>query len=328
MTQAIPDRKNTGEKGDTGDQGPQGIQGIQGPQGDTGPQGPQGDTGPQGPKGDTGPQGLQGETGPQGVQGPQEIRVIPVLKDHKVTLVQGQGNFGGATFDYTYDNSTQEGHVRNGSVRLNGPPQNASTSMYIDDADDAGNSIVEFMTTVSSVSSSVKGFVRLHTKLMQTVLLFQITNVLHSGGEVKYYNLTVNNTSSSDTNPFSDGEDILVSFTTNGNKGDTGAQGPQGIQGIRGDTGPQGVQGETGPQGIQGETGAQGPKGDTGPQGIQGIQGETGPQGIQGVQGETGAQGPSDTGDVGPKGDTGDTGAQGPQGIQGIRGETGARTKG
>ncbi len=116
-----------------------------------------------------------------------------------------------------------------------------------------------------------------------------------------------------------------------GEKGETGEQGPKGDQGEKGETGEQGPKGD---QGEKGETGEQGPKGD---QGEKGETGEQGPKGDQGEKGETGEQGPKgdqgekgETGEQGPKGDQGekgDTGEQGPKGDQGEKGETGATGK-
>ena len=82
-----------------------------------------------------------------------------------------------------------------------------------------------------------------------------------------------------------------------GEKGETGEQGPKGDQGEKGETGEQGPKGD---QGEKGETGEQGPKGD------QGEKGETGEQGPKGDQGEKG-----ETGEKGDKGDKGETGATG-----------------
>ena len=114
-----------------------------------------------------------------------------------------------------------------------------------------------------------------------------------------------------------------------GEKGETGEQGPKGDQGEKGDTGEQGPKGD---QGEKGETGEQGPKGD---QGEKGETGEQGPKGDQGEKGETGEQGPKgdqgekgETGEQGPKGDQGEkgeTGEQGPKGDQGEKGETGEK---
>ena len=75
------------------------------------------------------------------------------------------------------------------------------------------------------------------------------------------------------------------------------------------------------PQGEKGDTGPQGPKGDTGATGSQGPKGDTGATGPQGPKGDTGATGPQgpkgDTGATGPRGEKGDTGATGPQGPKG-----------
>ena len=62
-----------------------------------------------------------------------------------------------------------------------------------------------------------------------------------------------------------------------------------------GATGPQGPQGATGPQGPQGAAGAAGPQGATGPQGSQGPQGPQGQQGPAGAAGQNGATGIVDT---------------------------------
>ena len=70
-----------------------------------------------------------------------------------------------------------------------------------------------------------------------------------------------------------DEEDILISFITNGNKGDQGEKGYQGYTGFQGFTG---VQGYTGFQGWQGYTGFQGFQGFTGFQGHQGLKGDPG----------------------------------------------------
>jgi hypothetical protein len=92
--------------------------------------------------------------------------------------------------------------------------------------------------------------------------------------------------------------ELPISWSVQGPKGDQGDQGPQGIQG------PPGEKGDQGPQGLQGEPGA---KGDPGQRG---IQGERGPQGSQGERGPQGAPG--------EKGDTGATGAAGATGPAGV----------
>ena len=98
-----------------------------------------------------------------------------------------------------------------------------------------------------------------------------------------------------------------------GEKGDTGEQGPPGEKGEKGDTGAQGLPGEKGEKGDTGEQGLpgeKGEKGDTGAQGLPGEKGEKGDTGEQGLPGE--------------KGEKGDTGAQGLPGEKGEKGDAGA----
>ena len=82
-----------------------------------------------------------------------------------------------------------------------------------------------------------------------------------------------------------------------GPQGPMGLTGPRGLQGEKGDTGAQGPVGPAGAQGIQGPQGEKGEKGDTGAQGPQG------PAGAQGIQGPQGPQG--EKGDIGPQGAAG-----------------------
>ena len=169
---------------------------------------------------------------------------------------------------------------------------------------------------------------------------------------VTWWTLDISNEAYSANNPFSNGEDIICSFVSVGDKGDqgaqgtTGAQGPagadnstQGAQGVQGITGPdnstqgaQGVQGTIGPdnstqgaQGVQGTIGpdnsTQGAQGGTGPQGADGEDNST--QGAQGVQGTTGPDNSTQgaQGGTGPQGaDGADNSTQGAQGVQGITG--------
>ncbi len=98
-----------------------------------------------------------------------------------------------------------------------------------------------------------------------------------------------------------------------GEKGDTGEQGPPGEKGEKGDTGEQGPPGEKGEKGDTGEQGLPGEKGE------KGDTGEQGPPGEKGEKGDTGAQGLP-----GEKGEKGDTGEQGLPGEKGEKGDAGA----
>ena len=111
--------------------------------------------------------------------------------------------------------------------------------MYIDITDDNGNSIQTFLQTIDSVTSAVKGHVRISniTDYSQ-YLLFSISDLTDNTG---WWTIDIGIQASSASAPFSNGEDIIVSFVTTGDKGDTGAQGAQGATGAQGagGTGPQ-----------------------------------------------------------------------------------------
>ena len=165
----------------------------------------------------TGATGATGAIGPQGVTGLD-------------------GNFGGATFEYLFDTSTAATDPSATYLRLNDVSQNVATELYIDSLDISGSSIDMFMMSIDSVSSVIKGYVRLTNKFDSTqFLLFQITDLTNNGG---WWTIDVTNQAFSDISPFTNNEDILASFVTSGNKGDIGATGPQGATGLQGVTGP------------------------------------------------------------------------------------------
>ena len=207
-----------------------------------------------GSDGATGPQGNTGATGPDGA-------------------------FGGATFDYTFDTTTTSLDPGTGKVRLNNANQDVATQMYIDELDDDSTSITSFLQTIDSVTSLIKGYVRIANRLdTSQFLLFQISNLTNNTG---WWAIDITNQASSASSPFSNNEDIIVSFVTTGDKGDVGFAGATGFTGA---TGAQGTQGDVG---FTGATGAQGDIGFTGFTGATGS-GATGATGSTGVQGERG----------------------------------------
>ena len=96
------EKGDKGEKGEKGDTGPQGPKGEQGPQGETGPQGPKGDTGPKGEPGSIEsltingktPDGSGSVTLTPGDLGAATAGEVSQLKDDKVNVDQGAGNYG------------------------------------------------------------------------------------------------------------------------------------------------------------------------------------------------------------------------------------------
>jgi hypothetical protein len=94
----------------------------------------------------------------------------------------------------------------------------------------------------------------------------------------------------------------------------------QGPKGDKGEPGLQGIRGEPGPQGTPGTPGEKGDPGPQGPPGEKGEKGDTGPEGLQGLQGLRGEKG--EEGDPGPRGFPGETGPRGPAGPSSISGLT------
>ena len=234
------------------------------------------------------------------------------------------GSFGGATFDYTFNDTTTTNVMPNETeIRLNNANGNESTSthMYLSWSDDNGVAINQFMNTISSNTlSAIKGFVRIQKKDDPSkFLLFEISSILFYGPT--FFDVTISNLSASAigvTVPFIDGDDVLVSFVVHGHKGE---QGVSGLQGPKGMTGGPGLQGEPGGPGLPGGPGGPGEPG------VPGTKGTTGGPGLQGEPGGPGLPGgpggPGEPGLPGPKGTTGGPGLQGEPGGPGLPGGPG-----
>jgi hypothetical protein len=297
----------TGPTGAQGSIGPTGPSGIQGSVGSTGPTGARGATGVDGPTGPTGPAGVTGPNGPTGATG----------VEGPIGATGPQGNFGGASFDYTFSTSTTNADPGAGFLRFNSATLSSATALYIDDADDAGNDIQSFLRTIDDSTSALKGHFKIYNKTNSgDFAIFTISSVTENTG---YF--TVDCSLISGATAFSNNEDIVITFARTGDvgaQGVTGATGPTGAQGVTGATGPTGAQGTAGATGVQGVAGSQGIQGVTGVTGPTGAMGPTGPQGTAGAQGITGSTGPT-----GAQGLTGNTGAAGPVGATGVSGATG-----
>ena len=274
----------------------------------------QGASGSTGITGASGVQGASGLIGSTGVQGPQ-------------------GNFGGATFDYTFDTTITASDPGTGNIRFNNATLSSATAMYIDASNDASTDISTFLNTIDDSTSTIKGHFRISKKADASAFaLYTITSLTNNTGW-----FTVNASYVSGNSTFANLDDIIVTFARTGDKGDTGLTGATGIQGVQGASGSTGLTGTTGPQGIQGasgSTGTAGTNGTTGPQGIQGasgatgIQGAAGTNGTNGAAGATGIQGAAGTngtnGAAGTNGATGAAGTNGTNGAAGTNGATGA----
>jgi hypothetical protein len=137
---------------------------------------------------------------------------------------------------------------------------------------------------------------------------------------LKYYNTTT-----SQWEPASLGNQGSTGATGAGATGATGYIGTTGATGATGVVGTTGATGATGYIGTTGATGATGYIGTTGATGATGTIGSTGATGATGTIGSTGATGATGTiGSTGATGAVGSTGATGAVGATGYIGTTGA----
>ena len=117
--------------------------------------------------------GTKGDKGPQGEPGED-------------------GSFGGASFDYTFNDTPTVSGIADGEVRLNSGDQPNSSRMYIAWNDDNSHPINQFINSLLAIQSNPKGFVRISNKTDNTkFILFQVddatvTNNSHYELEVVY----------------------------------------------------------------------------------------------------------------------------------------------
>ena len=185
-----------------------------------------------------------------------------------LTGTQGtEGAFGGASFDYTFSTTVPSPAADPGTgiIQLKNNSQTSATKAYIDITDDDGNSIQSFLVSIKAVDSAIKGHMRIASRTDSTqFLLFPIDDLTDNTG---WWTLDLDTLSSSGGSAFSNSQDIIISFTTVGDRGSKGDTGTKGEPGGVGDKGEQGAQGTTGPQGTTGAKGGTGDKGETGTQG-------------------------------------------------------------
>jgi len=168
--------------------------------------------------GEKGQKGQKGEVGEKGQKGQQGDKGV-------------QGNFGGATFDYTFSDATgTPTDLNTGRLRLNNSTVSSATTIFIDDEDDNGTDIQPFLRTIDDSTSTIKGHVRISNKLnADDFALFTISSTTEQSG---FHQISVGYVSGSATS-FTNGEDIIVTFARTGDQGQKGEQGIQGIKGVQ-----------------------------------------------------------------------------------------------
>ena len=98
----------------------------------------------------------QGDDGTQGIQG----------------IAGKDGNFGGATFDYTFSTDITNTDPGIGVLKFNDIDISISSQMYIDDQNDAETDIQSFLRTVDDSTSTIKGHFRISNKFDSRILVY------------------------------------------------------------------------------------------------------------------------------------------------------------
>lgn len=136
---------------------------------------------------------------------------------------------------YIFSTATTDVDPGNGVLVLNSLTQNAATVARMDLQDAAGSDVTSFLSSFGSSTSTIKGDLVIAHKDTPTTkwLRFSVTAVASPTG---YRNVTVNPTGSSSANPFAMGDQLLVTFTRNGDSGGVNDNVIQGQTNIKGTT--------------------------------------------------------------------------------------------
>jgi type IV secretory pathway protease TraF len=203
-----------------------------------------GDKGDTGSTGATGAQGTTGATGSTGTTGRQ----------------------AGSLFNYLTNTSATD--PTSGNLKLNNATLSSATALYVSETDLDGASMSSDLATWDDSTSTVLGYMRLRSVTTpSTFALYRVTGALTDNGTWDTFPLTY----LAGTGSLANNDDVYITFSRTGDKGDQGTTGATGAQGTTGATGSQGTTGATGSQGTTGATGA-GATGATGPTGVTGRQ--------------------------------------------------------
>lgn len=144
---------------------------------------------------------------------------IEDFKSNLTTLAVGGAN----SFSYRFDSSTTVSDPGQGFFRLNSTTQNAASRLIIDPLDRSGVDLNSVLSAITSVTSSIKGSIRLQKLNDPTAwLLFDITGFTVSSG---FYNFTLAPRASSSPSPFVLNDSVMVFPERNGDRGDSGSTG-------------------------------------------------------------------------------------------------------
>lgn len=127
---------------------------------------------------------------------------------------------------YTFSTTTTDSDPGAGTLRLDNATQNTATTIRADLVGSDGSTWTDVLSTFDDSTSTIKGYIRL-VKVSDATkwIIFSVSALASPAG---YKNITVAVVSASSATPFANGDGILLEFTRNGDKGDTGASGTSG----------------------------------------------------------------------------------------------------
>jgi hypothetical protein len=149
-----------------------------------------------------------------------------VVVDGQIQQLQSSDNIaafnaGAFAIDYAFDTTTTDSDPGAGNLRLDNATQSSATTIRVDYDDAHGESWTAAIQGMADPRAEIKGYIRLVDKADPTKwILFQLTGDEAGGG---YHNLAVEVVRFSDTNPFSNGDGITLSFTPAGESSVNGA---------------------------------------------------------------------------------------------------------
>ena len=95
------------------------------------------------------------------------------------------GNFGGATFNYIFNNAETDADPGAGKFAVDDNFLNSATKLFIDDVDNGGDNIQAFLRTIDDSTSTIKGHVRISNRLdASDFTLFTITGSQCRGNRI------------------------------------------------------------------------------------------------------------------------------------------------
>lgn len=157
-----------------------------------------------------------------------------------ITGAGSEGPAGGDTFKFTYNDTTSSGGIGTGQIRFNSTTLSAIEEAYVDldSADTTGNALAGWLDSFNDSDSTIKGRLKVFKKGSATnFFVADISGVNENDSGFRTISFdSISSSLGSFTTPLAD--EVWVTFSMSGSKGDTGEQGDNGGPG---DQGAQGV---------------------------------------------------------------------------------------